>query len=95
MLWPALLGEEVALLHHAPQMDDDGHASPKELAEAAVLHLGRPYNPGRPVLDVTGGLKKIILVEDDDIVVVIVFFFIVVVIVVVVFVVFVVFVVVV
>ena len=77
MLWSALLGEEVALLHHVPQMDDDRHASPTELAEAAVLHLGRPDNPGRPVLDVTGGLKKNILVEDDDIIVVIVFFFVV------------------
>jgi hypothetical protein len=77
MLWSALLGEEVALNKHVPQMDDDRHASPKELAEAAVLHLGRPDNPWRPVLDVTGCLKKYILVVDDDIVVVIVFFFIV------------------
>ncbi len=46
------------LLHHLPQMDDDLHACPKELAEAAFLHRGRPDDVGRPVLDVPGRMKK-------------------------------------
>ena len=61
MLWLALLGEEIALLHHLPQMDDDLHACPEELAEAAFLHHGRPDNAGRPVLDVPGRTKKYIV----------------------------------
>ena len=58
MLWLALLGEEVVVLHQFPQKDDDIHACPEELAEAAVLHLRRPDDPRRPVLDVPGGMKK-------------------------------------
>ena len=61
MLWLALLGEEIALLHHLPQMDDDLHACPEELAEAAFLHRGRPDDAGRPVLDAPGGTKKYIV----------------------------------
>ena len=61
MLWLALLGEEIALLHHLPKMDDNLHACPEELAEAAFLHLGRPDDAGRPVLDAPGGTKKYIV----------------------------------
>jgi hypothetical protein len=61
MLWLALLKEEIVLLHHLPQMDNNLHFCPEELAEAAVLHLGRPDDPGRPVLDVPGGTKKYIV----------------------------------
>ncbi len=61
MLWLALLREEIALLHHFPQMDNDLHACPKELAEAAFLHRGRPHDAGRPVLDAPGGTKKYIV----------------------------------
>ncbi len=42
-------------------MDDDLHACPEELAEAAFLHHGRPDNAGRPVLDVPGRTKKYIV----------------------------------
>jgi hypothetical protein len=58
MLWLALLGEEIALLHHLPQMDNNLHACPEELAEAPFLHLGRPDDAGHPVLDVPGGTKN-------------------------------------
>ena len=61
MLWLALLGEEVVLLHHVPDMKDNANIHPKELAEAAVLHGGHPDIWGHLVLDVLGGTKKHIL----------------------------------
>ena len=75
VLWSAHLGEEVALNEHVPQMDDDRHASPKELAKAAVLHLGCPNNLGRLVLDITGGMKKLNLIINNALIVVFVFMF--------------------
>ena len=72
MLRLAFLGEEVVFFHHFPKMDDDLHASSEELAEATVLHLGRPDDPGRPVLDVPGGEKKFIVKIDGTYVVVVV-----------------------
>ncbi|MFM8622188.1 MAG: hypothetical protein ACKOB3_02255 [Holophagaceae bacterium] len=61
MLRLALRGEEIVVVHHHPQMDNDFHARSTELVEAAVLHLGRSDVPGHPVLDVPGGEKKFIL----------------------------------
>ena len=68
MLRLALRGEKIIVIHHHPQMDDDLHASSEELTEAAVLHLGHPDDPGRPVLDVPGGDKKFIVEIDVDVV---------------------------
>ena len=58
MLRLGLLGEEAAIIHHVPDLEDDADTRPEELAEAAVLHGCCPSVSGRPVLDVPGGAKK-------------------------------------
>ena len=69
MLRLGLLGEEAAIIHHVPDLEDDADTRPEELAEAVVLHGCCPSVLGRLVLDVPGGAKKNILVARAAIVV--------------------------
>ncbi len=72
MLRLGLLGEEATIIHHVPDLEDDVNTCPEELAEAAVLHGGRPSVSGHPVLDVPGGKKNVLINIVVDVVVVVI-----------------------